>query len=138
MLRSVVIPIFAGLATMFVIDYQFGKISIERFEKIISFQPLYIAALYGAAYGANGAKAIPAAISIVVYMVLVKEYVKFEHKKRGKSDEDSVFGILEQQYGVSIPLLPEESKDALSDGLKNTYSSTYNAIEQMQGEEQID
>lgn len=71
-----VIPICVGIVTVLVLDAQLGNVSHDQFVMIFQSKALRAAAMFGAAYAANGCDAINALMAALIYLYFADKYKK--------------------------------------------------------------
>lgn len=69
-ITETIIPFIVGLAALALLDSSLGNWSTDGFRTIFKHKEVRILALFGAAYGANGGRIMPALLAILLYNFL--------------------------------------------------------------------
>lgn len=69
-ISETLIPLIVGIAALTILDNSLGNWSQDGFRKIFEVKEVRLIALFGAAYGANGGRLIPAFLAMLLYNFL--------------------------------------------------------------------
>ena len=69
-ISETLIPLIVGIAALAILDNSLGNWSQDGFRKIFQHKEVRLVALFGAAYGANGGRLIPAFLAMMLYNFL--------------------------------------------------------------------
>jgi hypothetical protein len=75
-LKTLLVPVFVGAGSLFLIEDALEKVNNEKLRKKITSREFKILILFSAAYAANGTKVLPAIISLYLYHLITTNVVE--------------------------------------------------------------
>ena len=130
LISTTVIPLIVGIAALTLLDHSLGNMSTDGFRRIFQNKEIRLIALFGAAYGANGGRTLPALVAMLIYNFLendseiLNNYFGIDPFDfiNDKTKVKNVKEVFESE--ISLIPVSERMEEAATDIVNNTFDKS--------------